>query len=85
MPTQPAPPRRRSWSGCAPRPATRARDGLEVHAGHGLNYHNVQPVAAIAEIVELNIGHAIVAQALFDGLPAAVRAMKRADAGARAR
>jgi pyridoxine 5-phosphate synthase len=50
--------------------------GLEVHAGHGLNYHNVRPVAAIADIVELNIGHAIVARALFDGLPAAVRAMK---------
>jgi pyridoxine 5-phosphate synthase len=40
--------------------------GLEVHAGHGLHYHNVQPVAAIREIVELNIGHAIVARALFD-------------------
>jgi pyridoxine 5-phosphate synthase len=50
--------------------------GLEVHAGHGLNYHNVGPVAAIADIVELNIGHAIVARALFDGLPAAVRAMR---------
>ena len=50
--------------------------GIEVHAGHGLNYHNVGPVAGIADIVELNIGHAIVARALFDGLPAAVRAMK---------
>jgi pyridoxine 5-phosphate synthase len=50
--------------------------GLEVHAGHGLNYHNVQPVAAIDEIVELNIGHSIVARALFDGLTAAVRDMK---------
>src|SRR5215467_5125126 len=50
--------------------------GLEVHAGHGLNYHNVQPVAAIPEIVELNIGHALLAQALFVGLPAAVRDMK---------
>ncbi|MGC2462139.1 MAG: pyridoxine 5'-phosphate synthase, partial [Steroidobacteraceae bacterium] len=45
-----------------------ASRGLEVHAGHGLNYHNVTPVAAIAEIVELNIGHAIIARALFDGL-----------------
>jgi len=53
-----------------------ARLGLEVHAGHGLTYHNVQPVAAVREIVELNIGHAIVAQALFVGLPAAVREMK---------
>jgi pyridoxine 5-phosphate synthase len=50
--------------------------GLTVNAGHGLNYHNVEPVAAIAQIVELNIGHAIVARALFDGLPAAIRAMK---------
>jgi pyridoxine 5-phosphate synthase len=50
--------------------------GLTVHAGHGLHYHNVQPVAAIAEIVELNIGHAIVARALVDGFGAAVREMK---------
>src|SRR6202044_3043621 len=48
--------------------------GLEVHAGHGLNYHNVQPVAAIEEVVELNIGHAIIARALFDGLPNAIGA-----------
>jgi hypothetical protein len=40
--------------------------GLTVHAGHGLHYHNVQPVAAIDEIVELNIGHAIVARAIVD-------------------
>jgi 2-oxoglutarate dehydrogenase E2 component (dihydrolipoamide succinyltransferase) len=45
-----------------------SRIGLTVHAGHGLHYHNVQPVAAIAEIVELNIGHAIVARAVIDGL-----------------
>jgi pyridoxine 5-phosphate synthase len=50
--------------------------GITVHAGHGLNYHNVQPVAAIREIVELNIGHSIVARAVFDGLPKAVRDMK---------
>lgn len=50
--------------------------GLEVHAGHGLNYDNVKPVAAISEIVELNIGHAIVGRAIFAGLPAAVRDMK---------
>jgi pyridoxine 5-phosphate synthase len=50
--------------------------GLTVNAGHGLNYHNVAPVAAIAEIVELNIGHAIVARAIFDGLAKAVRDMK---------
>jgi len=50
--------------------------GLTVNAGHGLNYHNVAPVAAIAEIVELNIGHAIIARAIFDGLAKAVRDMK---------
>jgi pyridoxine 5-phosphate synthase len=50
--------------------------GLEVHAGHGLNYHNVQPVAEVPEIVELNIGHALIAHAVFVGLPAAVREMK---------
>jgi pyridoxine 5-phosphate synthase len=50
--------------------------GLEVHAGHGLTYHNVQPVAAITEIVELNIGHCIVARAIFAGLDRAVRDMK---------
>jgi pyridoxine 5-phosphate synthase len=53
-----------------------SRIGLTVHAGHGLHYHNVQPVAAIAEIVELNIGHAIVARAVVDGMAAAVRGMK---------
>jgi len=58
--------------------------GLEVHAGHGLNYHNVQPVAASRDIVELNIGHSIIARALFDGLPVAVREMKQLMAAARA-
>ena len=51
--------------------------GLRVHAGHGLHYHNVQAVAGIPEIVELNIGHAIVARAVFAGLAAAVAEMKR--------
>jgi pyridoxine 5-phosphate synthase len=50
--------------------------GLEVHAGHGLTYNNVVPVAAIREIVELNIGHCIVARAIFTGLERAVRDMK---------
>jgi pyridoxine 5-phosphate synthase len=53
-----------------------SRIGLTVHAGHGLTYHNVQPVAAVPEIVELNIGHAIVARALIDGMAVAVREMK---------
>ena len=51
--------------------------GLVVNAGHGLDYHNVQPVAAIAEIAELNIGFAIIARAMHTGLDAAVRDMKR--------
>ena len=58
--------------------------GLEVHAGHGLNYRNVHPVAALRDIVELNIGHALIAHALFVGLPAAVREMKALMAAARA-
>ena len=55
---------------------TAASLGLAVNAGHGLNYHNVAPVAAIPEIVELNIGHAIVARAVLDGLRNAVGDMK---------
>ena len=51
------------------------RDGLEVLAGHGLNYVNVRPIAAIPEIVELNIGHSIVARAALVGLDVAVREM----------
>jgi pyridoxine 5-phosphate synthase len=57
--------------------------GLTVHAGHGLHYHNVGPIAAIPEIVELNIGHAIVAQALFDGFATAVAKMKALMVAAR--
>lgn len=51
--------------------------GLKVNAGHGLHYHNVKPVAAIKQIYELNIGHAIIARAAFDGLHKAVADMKR--------
>jgi pyridoxine 5-phosphate synthase len=51
--------------------------GLVINAGHGLHYQNVKPVARIPEIVELNIGHAIVARAVFDGLAGAVIEMKR--------
>jgi pyridoxine 5-phosphate synthase len=52
------------------------RLGLEVHAGHGLNYDNVTPIARIPEIVELNIGHSIVARAIMVGMEQAVREMK---------
>jgi len=51
--------------------------GLRLHAGHGLNYRNVAPVAAIDAMAELNIGHAIISRALFVGLREAVREMKR--------
>ena len=51
--------------------------GLVINAGHGLHYQNVKPIARIPEIVELNIGHAIVARAVFDGLAGAVIEMKR--------
>lgn len=51
--------------------------GLKVNGGHGLHYHNVKPIAAIPEMLELNIGHAIIARAAFDGLEKAIRDMKR--------
>ena len=60
-----------------------ARKGLQANAGHGLNYHNVQPVAAIARIRELNIGHAIVAHAVMVGFAQAVREMKKLMVAAR--
>ena len=64
--------------------ATRAKAlGLAVHAGHGLTYENVQPVAAIPEIEELNIGHSIVSNALYWGLEEAVRRMRMLIDGAR--
>jgi len=50
--------------------------GLEVHGGHGLNYANVIPIAQIPEIIELNIGHSIIARAVFVGMSQAVREMK---------
>ena len=58
--------------------ATHGADlGLQINAGHGIDYHNVQAIAGIAEVVELNIGHAIIARALFTGLAEAVATMKR--------
>jgi pyridoxine 5-phosphate synthase len=65
--------------------ATFARNlGLEVHAGHGLDYDNVTPIAQIREIVELNIGHSIIARAIIAGIEQAVREMKELLARARA-
>lgn len=54
-----------------------ASKGLRVNAGHGLHYHNVKPIAAMLEIEELNIGHAIMARAMFDGMEVAVRDMRQ--------
>lgn len=60
-----------------------ARNGLEIHAGHGLTTANVAPIAAIAHVRELNIGHAIIADAIFMGLDQAVLAMRAAMDAAR--
>lgn len=57
--------------------------GLEVHAGHGLTYDTVEPVAALAEVRELNIGHFIVGEAIFCGLAEAIAQMRRLMDGAR--
>jgi pyridoxine 5-phosphate synthase len=60
------------------------RQGLEVHAGHGLNYQTAEAVAALTDVVELNIGHFLVGEAIFDGLGTAVRKMRAAmDRGRR--
>lgn len=56
--------------------ALAARNGIEPHAGHGLTYDNVQPVAAIAELAELNIGHYLIGEAVFVGLETAVLRMR---------
>jgi pyridoxine 5-phosphate synthase len=69
--------RRLRAAACAAREA-----GLAVHAGHGLTYHNVVPIAAIPEIEELNIGHSIVARAVLVGMERAVREMGQIMAGA---
>jgi pyridoxine 5-phosphate synthase len=57
--------------------------GLQVNAGHGLNFHNVEAICAIPQIVELNIGHSIIAQALFSGLAETIKDLKRVMLGAR--
>ncbi|OQW44668.1 MAG: pyridoxine 5'-phosphate synthase [Proteobacteria bacterium SG_bin5] len=60
-----------------------AKNGLEVHAGHGLTLDNVAPIAAIPQLKELNIGHSIIADAIFVGLADAVRRMRAAMDAAR--
>jgi pyridoxine 5-phosphate synthase len=59
--------------------------GLEIHAGHGLTFDNVGPVAAVPQVVELNIGHFLVGEAIFTGLEEAIRAMRAAMDAGRAR
>jgi len=56
--------------------ALAAKNGIEPHAGHGLTYANVQPIAAIPQLAELNIGHFLIGEAVFVGLEAAVRRMR---------
>lgn len=56
--------------------ALAAKNGIEPHAGHGLTYDNVQPVAAIPQLAELNIGHYLIGEAIFVGLESAVRRMR---------
>ena len=56
--------------------ALATKNGIEPHAGHGLTYDNVQPIAAIPQLAELNIGHYLVGEAIFTGLEAAVRRMR---------
>ncbi|MAY33526.1 MAG: pyridoxine 5'-phosphate synthase [Rhodovulum sp.] len=58
--------------------------GLEVHAGHGLTYDTVAPIAAIPEVMELNIGHFLIGEAIFTGLPTAIGEMRRLMDDARA-
>jgi pyridoxine 5-phosphate synthase len=56
--------------------ALAVKNGIEPHAGHGLTFDNVQPIAAIPQIAELNIGHFLVGEAIFSGLEASVRSMR---------
>lgn len=56
--------------------ALAAKNGIEPHAGHGLTYENVQPIAAIPQLAELNIGHYLIGEAIFIGLEASVRKMR---------
>jgi pyridoxine 5-phosphate synthase len=56
--------------------ALAAKNGIEPHAGHGLTFENVQPIAAIPQIAELNIGHYLIGEAVFVGLENAIRRMR---------
>lgn len=69
--------RQAEWTRIANAVAVAKDLGLECHAGHGLSYENVAPIAAIADIVELNIGHFLIGEAIFRGLENAIREMRR--------
>jgi pyridoxine 5-phosphate synthase len=56
--------------------ALATKNGIESHAGHGLTFENVQPIAAIAQLAELNIGHYLIGEAIFDGLESSIRRMR---------
>ena len=71
------------WSRIVSGAALGAKLGLEVHAGHGLDFHTAETIAALPAIAELNIGHFLIGEAVFDGLPSAIGLMK--DAIARGR
>ena len=57
--------------------ALAAKNGIEPHAGHGLTFENVQPIAAIPQLAELNIGHYLIGEAIFDGLESSIRKMRQ--------
>ncbi|WP_446654820.1 pyridoxine 5'-phosphate synthase [Blastomonas sp.] len=57
--------------------ALASKNGIEPHAGHGLTFDNVQPIAAIPQLAELNIGHYLIGEAIFDGLEASIRKMRQ--------
>jgi len=57
--------------------ALATKNGIEPHAGHGLTFDNVQPIAAIPQLAELNIGHYLIGEAIFDGLEASIRRMRQ--------
>jgi pyridoxine 5-phosphate synthase len=63
--------------------ALAAKNGIEVHAGHGLTYDNVAPIAAISQVRELNIGHFLIGEAIFLGLAESVKRMREAMDAAR--
>lgn len=63
--------------------ALAAKNGIEVHAGHGLTFDNVAPIAAIPQVVELNIGHFLIGEAIFIGLAESIRRMRAAMDAAR--